>query len=209
MVTLGACATRTVDENDPESLYKDAELDIESSIYEPAIEKMRTVKNKFPYSRFAALAQLRIADAYFLMDNSYLEAASTYELFADLYPKHEKVPYARFRMAESYFREIPSTVARDLAVAEKALSSFQDFVQRFPKDELAKEGQARIQSIRNTLAEKELYIAEYYIHQDKNKAAIARLKKLVERYPDASVIEEAKKKLARLKQEISEESENP
>ena len=60
---------------------------------------MKTIKNKFPYSNYATEAQLKIADVYY-MQESYGEAAVAYEAFRDLHPKHEKVPYAMFRIGE-------------------------------------------------------------------------------------------------------------
>src|SRR5436305_4595321 len=91
-ILYAGCAGTPVDENDPASLFKDAESDIQSDHYQIAVEKLRSIKNKFPYSKYALDAQLRIADVYFL-EESYAEAAAAYETFKDLHPKHEKAGY--------------------------------------------------------------------------------------------------------------------
>src|SRR4051794_12993325 len=107
LISIAGCSSAPVDENDPASLLKEAEEEIQSDHYQMAIDKLRAIKNKFPYSKFAVDAQLRIADVYFLQE-SFAEAATSYESFRDLHPKHEKVGYAMFKAAKSYFNDIPS-----------------------------------------------------------------------------------------------------
>ena len=77
-----------MNEGDPTSIFKAAGEDIESDRFQLALDKLRMVKNRFPYSKFSVLAQLKIADVYFLQE-SFTEAAAAYETFGDLYPKHE------------------------------------------------------------------------------------------------------------------------
>ena len=67
------------------------------------IDKLKIIKNKYPYSKYALDASLRLADVYFLQE-SYTEAALAYESFRDLHPKHEKVPYAMFRIGTFLFQ---------------------------------------------------------------------------------------------------------
>src|SRR3954471_15762619 len=94
--TFFGCSSAPVNDNEPERLYKDALDDIQSDHYQVAIEKLKLVRNKFPYSSFATEAQLKIADVYFMQD-AFAEAALAYEAFRDLLPKHEKVAYAMFK----------------------------------------------------------------------------------------------------------------
>ena len=125
------CSSAGITENDPAALYKDAEEDIKSDRYQLALDKLKNIKNKFPYSKYAIDAQLRIADVYF-MQELYPEAASNYETFRDLHPKHERVSYAMFRIAKSYYNDMPSNVARDLTSAQKAVDAYNEFLRRFP-----------------------------------------------------------------------------
>jgi outer membrane protein assembly factor BamD len=191
------CSGKKVDENDPASLYADAEEDIQSEHYQVAIDKLRIIKNKFPYSKYAVDAKLRTADVFFLQE-SFAEAAMAYESFCDLHPRHEKVAYAMFRVGKSYYNEIPGTVAKDLTPATKSLDAFSAFLARFPQNPESTEAKNAITEIRKTLAEKELYIGSFYSRQDKPEAARARLKKLIEAYPDTEQAKEAKKALEKL-----------
>jgi outer membrane protein assembly factor BamD len=195
--SLSGCSGKSIDESDPAQLYKDAEEDIESDHYQLAIDKLRVVKNKFPYSKYATDAQLKIADVYYLQE-SYAEAASTYELFRDLHPKHEKTPYAMVRIGMSYYNDMPSTVARDLTSASRALDAFNEFVRRFPSAPEAAEARTHIAEVRKTLAQKELTIGDFYVREDQFDSARARYNKILALYPDTEVAKEAEAKLKKI-----------
>ncbi|MCM2323169.1 MAG: outer membrane protein assembly factor BamD [Oligoflexia bacterium] len=194
---LVGCASQQLDENDPASLYRDAEEDIKSDHYQIAIDKFRMIRNKFPYSKYSIDAQLRIADIYF-MQESFAEAAASYESFYDLHPKHEKVPYAMFRAAKSFYKDIPSPISRDLASAQKALEAYTEFLRRFPNAAEANEARADANAARKALAEKELYIAEFYFKRGQLDSARPRFLKVIELYPETDAAKQAKEKLGRI-----------
>ena len=210
LTVLGAllisCASAEVDPNNPESLFKDAQSDIESDRYQLAQEKLRKVKNKFPYSRFSIIARLRIADVYYLQD-SFIEAAAAYEVFRDLHPNHEKAEYASFRVGESYFNAAPSNIARDQSYSVKALDAFEQFERRFgtKKKPYAVQIPAKIKMVRNRLAAKELYIANWYLGQDEYRASIGRYEKILKIFPHSESAKDAKENLAEAKEGFAEE----
>ena len=94
---LTACATAdTTDTSTPEGAMKVADEYAKDDRYEEAIAKYSDVKNKFPYSRLAAEAELKIADINFTRE-SYIEAQNDYQLFREFHPKHPKSDYVTFR----------------------------------------------------------------------------------------------------------------
>lgn len=192
-----SCSGKQVDENDPAALFQEAEEDVSNDHYQIAIDKFRSIKNKFPYSKFSVDAQLRIADVYFLQE-SFAEAAIAYESFKDLHPKHEKVAYALFRIGKSYYNDIPSTVARDLSPAQKSLEAFNEFLNKFPNSPESEEARKAVVSIRSTLAEKELYIANFYYRQSEYEAARRRYSKILNLYPDTPSAVEAKERAQKM-----------
>jgi outer membrane protein assembly factor BamD len=194
-LALAGCATGEVNEADPGALYSDAEEEIKNDHYQLAVDKLRVVRNKFPYSKFAVDALLRIADVYFLQE-SFEEAAVGYEAFRDLYPKHEKTPYAMFRVGKSYFSDIPSPVARDQSAGVRSLDAYNEFLRRYPKAAEADEARKDVAEIRRFLAEKEFYIAEFYYKRKFYAAAKARLEKMIQGYSDTPTVERAKTMLA-------------
>src|SRR5688572_18243984 len=80
---MGGCSSNQADPNDPEGLYQEAEQSLKDERYLIALEKYRDIKNRFPYSKRATDAELRIADTYYGQE-SYLEAVSAYEIFREL-----------------------------------------------------------------------------------------------------------------------------
>ncbi len=194
------CSGKSVEDGDPADLFKEAQEDIDSDHYQMATDKLKIIKNKYPYSKYALDASLRLADVYFLQE-SYTEAALAYESFRDLHPKHEKVPYAMFRVGKSYFMDMPTTVARDLTSAQKAQDSYNDFLHRFPNDPNAAEARKDLGDTRKALAEKELYIANFYFKRHFFDSAKNRYEKLLELYPDAPSVDEAKDKLAKIEKD--------
>ncbi len=191
---LGGCSGKKVNEDDPASVYQDAEDEVAGGHYQVALEKLKNVKNKFPYSKFALEAQIRIGDVHFLQDN-YLEAAAAYEAFRDLHPKHEKIPYVMVRIGLSYFNDSPGTIQRDLTSAQKAVDAFNEYLKRFPSDALKEEALKNRSDARKMLADKELEIANFYFKRDYFKSALGRYAKIMNLYPDTDAAKVAEKRL--------------
>jgi outer membrane protein assembly factor BamD len=197
---LTGCAGKSVNENDPKEMYEDADADIQSDRYLIALDKLRVVKSKFSYSKYGALAQLRIGDVYFLQE-SFPEAAAAYETFVELYPRHEQTAYALFRSGESYFRDIPTSVARDLKSAESAVTTLTQYLNRFPSGEFVSQAREMKLAGYNKLASKELEIARFYLKRKKPAAAKIRLEKVLSFYADSDVAHEAQELLNHLPNE--------
>ena len=178
---------------------KAAESDIQSDRLSLAIEKLKLVRNKHPYSNHAIDAHLRIADVYFLQEE-WAEAAAQYDSFRELHPKHEKVPYALFRTAKSYFSDIPSNVARDQSSATKARTHYEEYLKKFPNGKEAAEAQKDLIETKKALSDKELYIANFYYKRDFYDSAKSRYEKLVELYPESEAAKEARQKLDKIAQ---------
>ncbi len=206
---FAGCSGAKIDPNDPAALYKEAEEEIQSEHYLVALEKLRNVRNKFPYSKYAVEAQLRIADVYYFQE-LFPEAAASYESFRDLHPTHEKASYATYRIAKSYFNDTPSNIARDLVSAQKAVEAYQNFIKRYPAAAESPEAKDDVLKLKELLAKKELYIANFYYKRDYYDSAKPRYKKILDLYPDTSTAEEAKEKLARIESRAQAEglSEN-
>lgn len=206
-----ACSSTQVNEKDPASLYQDAVEEVESEHYQIALEKLRAIKNKFPYSSYAVDAQLKIADVYFIQE-LYAEAAGAYESFRDLHPKHEKASYAMYQIGRAYFNDTPRNVARDLSSAQKTIDTYSDFVRRFPEDPRVKEAKEDIQKVRELLAAKEIYIGDFYLKRDFDDSAKPRYQKVIELYPETQAAQVAAEKIAKIEERAQpkpEKTEKP
>lgn len=158
--------------------------------YEEAIRFFDHTKNKYPYSKYAVLAELRTADAHFAREK-WLEAADAYRIFVRFHPTHERVPYAMFRVALAHSREIdeevwwmPPVVQKDQGAAREAIRSLDEFLARFPADANADEAR-RLRSVaRARLAATDLYAAAFYEKRRKWQGALWRYERVANEYPD-------------------------
>jgi outer membrane protein assembly factor BamD len=188
---LTQCAHQeTKEEESAEALYKDAEDSLKDEKYMIAIERYRDIKNRFPYSARATDAELRIADAYFAQE-SYIEAESAYEIFAELHPTHPKADYVLFRIALSYFNQIPDVSSRDLSAAFKAIEAFDKLISRFPNSEFVVKAKEHVVEARKRLAEHENYVADFYYQREHYLSASYRYTALLREFPNLGYDEEA------------------
>lgn len=183
---LSGCAGQEVDPNNPQQVYKDAEEDIESKRYTIALDKLKALRNKFPYSHVATQAKLRIADVYY-MEESYIEAAAAYESFRDMHPKHEKADYVLFRIGESYYNQLPDSEDRDQGPAAKAIDAYRELIGLYPKSQYIGDAKKHLEDATERLASKERYIADFYYKRDMFDSAALRYEKITTRFPGTSI----------------------
>ncbi|MCK5418284.1 MAG: outer membrane protein assembly factor BamD, partial [Desulfobacterales bacterium] len=113
-----------VDEGDSaQELAWDGMDAYENGKYLKAIEKFQKLKDFYPFSKYAILAELKIADAHYQREE-YEEAIFEYENFERLHPRNEAIPYVIYQIGRCYFDQIDTT-DRDQTSARKALEAFQ------------------------------------------------------------------------------------
>lgn len=178
---VGCSSGPTRDTNSAEGAFLTAEDYEKDERFEEALTKYREVMNKHPYSRFAVESKIRIANIHYEREN-FIEAQTAYQLVKDLHPKHEKIDYITFRLAMSYFNQLPSTTDRDLSLAHKAILHFDEVANSYPKSNFVKEATEKKSDALKMLAEKESYIAYFYFHRDMYDSALKRYEKILAQY---------------------------
>ena len=150
---------------------------------------LKNVRREFPYSRFAALSELRLADCHF-DDGEYAEAIQAYKQFVRYRPSHVELPYARFMIARSNFEQIPSewllsppAHERDQHYAQESLRLLRRFLLDFPDETLVPRAHEMAAKAVRLLAAHELYVATFYFDRDHPQAAAGRLRTLLRSYP--------------------------
>lgn len=148
----------------------------------------RDIRANYPYTRYAALSELREADCLAMQDK-HAEAIEIYQRFARVRASHEQVPYARFKAAESQYEQIPNewfisppAHERDLRAARDALKDLRRYLLDFPDDVNAKRAAEMERKTLALLARHELYVADFYLKHENGKAAISRLKDVLQSY---------------------------
>jgi outer membrane protein assembly factor BamD len=183
-------------------LANDAELQYKDGEYEEAAELYQQLKDRFPYSRYALLADLRVGDAYF-KSKRYDEAVLAYDDFVRLHPKNDAVPYAIYQMGMVYHEQmlIP---ARDPSNAKKASETFQRLLRQYPNSEWSVKARPRLQEALERMAAHDMYVGKFYLKTSRYRAAIGRFKRVLTDYPDVGLYGEALKLIKRSQQELAE-----
>ena len=161
--------------------------------YRTAIKTYTDLKDWYPFSKYAILAELKIADAHYEL-KEYEEAVVAYEEFERMHPRNEAIPYVILRNGMCWFNRI-DTVDRDNTPAKNALVQFQRMVQRFPDSKEAETAKKNIEACLANLSGHELYVADFYMRTEQYTAAISRYEYLVEHYPGSKDSKEALNKI--------------
>ncbi len=172
-INQGCSNTPVKESNSVQKAYQEAEELYQSGRSDEAINKFREIKNKFPHTKWALNAELAIADIYFEKEN-FLDAQHSYLLFKEFHPKHSKTPYVTFQLAMSYFKQLPSSVGRDLSSAQKAIPYFDQILRLYPHSQYIKKSKEKKRAALKMLAAKEFYIAQFYFKQKKWLSALNR-----------------------------------
>jgi outer membrane protein assembly factor BamD len=154
-------------------------------------------KSKFPYSRYASLAELRMADANFEQDK-FVEAIDGYKNFIKDHPTHPKVDYASLQIAKSHYKDLPANFflfppvyEKDQAALVDTQSAIKDFLLSYPGSEYRLEGTTMMAEVRKRLAEHEMYVAAFYAKRGYKKAAAWRYEGVMKNYADTPFAEKA------------------
>ena len=152
---------------------------------------MREVKRKYSYSKYARLAELRVADADFEQEK-YSEATREYKDFIHAHRSDEQeIEYARSKIAEATFAEIPESVflpaseERDQAAVVDAYKEMKSFIADYPEGKLTPHVREMLASITARLVRHELYVARFYLGKGNYDAAVARIQYGLKNYGTA------------------------
>ncbi len=185
----GCAWLESEEEKTAEELIQDGVADFKDGNYQDAIESFERLRDWYPFSKYAILAELKIADAYY-NNESYEDAILAYEEFEQLHPRNEAVPYVIYRTGRSYFNQI-DTIDRDQSNAVHALETYRRLVQQYPDDAYAAMAGSDMVSCYKSLSGHEFYVGIFYYKNMKYKAAKKRFEAVIENYPDVGYHYEA------------------
>ena len=188
----GSLARAGRDAGAAEQSYREGVRELESKSFPEAQKIFEQVKTKYPYSKYAALSELRLADLRFRQDK-YVEAADLYRQFVKLHPSHEEVDYAAFRVGLSRYRDMPTdfflfppAYEREMGSAEQGLAALEEFLAKYPRSKHADEARKLLGELKGRFADREWYVAQFYRKRDRWPGVAGRLERLVRLYPGSA-----------------------
>lgn len=204
LVVGSACNTKRLRVPGADEIYTRGTMAHDDESYESAIREYRFFLDHYPLDPRAEEVERRVADAYF-EDAMYPEAIATYGHFQHMHPTSADQALIEYRIGESYRLQI-DTVDRDLASAQNAHERYRNLALRFPGTRHAERAQKQLAETREHLAQRELYVAEYYAENDQYRAAATRAGEIVIRFPDTAVTQSAIKLLHTLAEEENDQT---
>ncbi|MFZ7125017.1 MAG: outer membrane protein assembly factor BamD [Desulfobacterales bacterium] len=174
----------------------------EEGDYKGAKAAFEKIKDWYPYSKFAMLAELKVADAHFKL-GEYEEAIFAYEEFENLHPRNEAMPYVVFQIGRCYFARIDSP-DRDQEMAKRARDTFIRLMTTYPEDEYTVKAREYYNKTLKSLAESEFNIGLFYYRSKHYRAALNRFRSVIEKYPDVGVHQKALDYIALTEAQIGE-----
>jgi outer membrane protein assembly factor BamD len=178
-------------------LFQEAMDEFEDDNCVEAEPLFEDVKKKYPYSGYATLSELRIADCKFIQEN-HAEAAELYQEFTKAHPTHEEAHYAAYRRGLSYYKMIPGDwvitpppYERDQSSTRDARAAFTQFIERYPKSPWRERAITLNQKVEDALVDHEIYVALFYLRHDDRRAATVRLDGIQNAYPKSNKVPDA------------------
>jgi outer membrane protein assembly factor BamD len=184
-------------EKTAEELAVEGQAFFEQKDYREAIDSYERLRDWYPFSVHAKDAKLKVADAYFLLEE-YDQAITAYQTYYQLHPTDPQIPYVLYQIGRCDFDRMVS-IDRDQTPAANALESFRSLIAQFPDSEYAARAEDHIQDCLQNLAAKEHYIGTFYFNSKNYKAALHRFQSVVDDYPDFGLHAEAREYIERSK----------
>ena len=182
-----------------QALYQQAvELQFAGQLPE-ADKLLESLRSRHPYSRFAALAELRLADGHRLGGKPQ-QAIEAYRAFIKFHPQHSQCDYARLQIAESYFETLPKdwgvlppSAEKDQDAARRARVAYDEFLQHAGPQVAGSIPLATAHrgACSRRLADHELYVAQFYLRRQHYGAAAHRAELVLQHYRALGLDDEA------------------
>jgi outer membrane protein assembly factor BamD len=193
VIPLSACSTDELAELETErpakELYNQARSAMEEGDYVEATKLYEEVERQHPYSKWATEAQLMAAFSSY-KDSRYDEAIISLDRFIELHPGNDKIDYAYYLKALSYYEQI-TDVRRDQEMTKKALEAFNTLIRRFPGSQYVRDAKFKRDLTLDHLAGKEMEIGRYYLKRGHINAAINRFRTVIKEYQTTTHVPEA------------------
>lgn len=200
---LVACKTTTTADlygsRSGEQIFSHAEAQLAKGNYETAVADLEALDTLYPFGRYSQQGQLNIIYAYY-KNNDNDSALAAADRYIRLYPRSPDIDYAFYMkglanmgrphgFVDRFTRADPAQL--DLSNMEAAYKDFDLLVRRFPKSRYAPDARVRMNEIVNTMSQKQLEIAQFYMVRKAYVAAANRGNRVVQEFPRTPQVPQA------------------
>ncbi|MBT7443067.1 MAG: outer membrane protein assembly factor BamD [Methylococcales bacterium] len=170
--------------------FSEAKAAVAGGDFETGIKYFETLQARYPFGRYAQQAQLEVAYAYYKFEEPDSSIAAC-DRFIKENPRHPNVDYAYYLKGLVNFNRgigfieqyVPTDSSqRDPGSARDSFKDFSTLLARYPNSKYAKDTRQRMVYLRNTLAQHEVNVADYYLKRHAYIAASNRAKQVIENF---------------------------
>jgi outer membrane protein assembly factor BamD len=166
-----------------------ASQNLKEGSYAQAVENYRNLLDEYPFSEFSEEAELKIGIAQY-KNGSCPEATAALTDFQRRHPTSPHLPLVGYLLGQCAEQQM-RPADRDQSASQNAHAYYQALIQQYPTSPYAELARARLEHCRETLADHELQIAQFYTKHGNQKAGETRLLDLINRFNDTDVAGDA------------------
>lgn len=200
LILIGCTTTQEASEaykgESPEYIFQKGEEAMRSRNYGEAIKRFEALDVQYPFGHNTEIAQLHLIYAYY-RNSDYPSAESAADRFIRSHPASPYVDYALYmRGISNYYQNLGiferffsvDLAKRDLSQIKKSYADFNEIVMLHPTSCYAPAAYQYTVYLRNTLANHQLHVAEYYYSKQAYIAAANRASLVVKHYEGSPVV---------------------
>jgi outer membrane protein assembly factor BamD len=169
---LGSCGEyqKVLNKGKNTEKYQMAVKMYEKKEYKKAITLFEKIMGPYANKPQMERIQFMISDCYFQTEN-YVMSSYYFSKFITNYPESTRAQEAAYLSAKSYYLASP-VYSRDQEDTYKALTAYQNFIDRYPNSELTEEANKDFAELNQKLEKKDFEIARQYYHTENYQAAV-------------------------------------
>jgi len=187
----------------PDGLYQQGLEEYKGGDYKRSMEIFQRVKEEYPLSPLAIMAEIGIADSFF-SGKEYPEAGLAYSEFLNLHPTNDNLPYVMYQIGMSYYSQM-TTIDRDQSEAFKALKEFERLITRFPDSKFSVMAEKKVRECKKAMGEKEFYVGEFYFKIKEYRAALRRFEGITRDYAHVGLDDKVSRYIGETNKRIAEQ----
>jgi outer membrane assembly lipoprotein YfiO len=188
--------TDTVAPGRDRELFEVAAKEVRKGNYDTGRLLFNTIITTYPDSPFLPLSKLAIADSFYLegTTSALIQAAQAYQDWLTFFPTDALSDRVMLKVAESEMRQMGLS-DRDVTRARKAEQRLKAILQQFPNTPIKPEVERRLYEVQENLGMHTLQIGRFYQARYERgngglKGAQSRLREIIEKYPNFSLMDE-------------------
>jgi outer membrane protein assembly factor BamD len=168
--------------------------------YHRAEEMFTDIVKRAPFHRLAPMAQFNVGQALEKQEKNP-EAIIAYREVINRYPGDPVATDAQYQLGYVQYRDA-QTGSYNQANRQRAMESFEDFVNRQPQSEKSSQARENLKALNAAEVKNTLEIAKFYDKTNKPKAAVVYYNEVLRSAPGSPESEQARKRIEQLKSTV-------